>query len=151
MTSKPSVALAKLYVDLEYLGGISNNQKYCFGKRTYINNGWIATVYRLIENESQDVNGLSTMESIVTDAGEQYNHYKDDKTFGPKLLDSIVKARHGVFKCATTYRTLQKLTTASNIEVMIVFVLDNIIPDERKLSEGLDFKKRTLSEIKEDI
>lgn len=141
--SKPPVSLVKLYGDLEFLGGIGDNQKYCFGKKTYINNGWIATFWRAIEGESQDINGIATMESICTDAGEHYNHYKNSITFGPKLLDSIVKARHGLGKCVATYRTLQKLTTATNIEIRAIFLLDNIIPEERKLSEGIIHKPRT--------
>lgn len=143
--SKPTVSLAKLYADLEFLGGIGDKQKYSFVDRKYINTDWAAIIYRHYINESQDINGILNMENIATDAVEQYNSYKSDRIFGPKLLDTIVKARHGLSKCAATYKTLQRLTTASNIEIKAIFLLDNIIPENRKIAEGIIHKQRTSS------
>lgn len=145
--SKPTVSLAKLYADLEFLGGIGDKQKYSFVDRKYINTDWVAIIYRHYINESQDVNGILNMENICTDAVEQYNSYKNDRVFGPKLLDTIVKARHGLSKCATTYKTLQRLTTASNIEIKAIFLLDNIIPEHRKELEGITHKKQRSTSI----
>lgn len=119
------------------MAGIGDNQKYCFKKRTYTNNDWIATFYRAFEGESQDISGITFMESICTDAAEHYETYKSHNIFGQKLLDSIVKARHGLSKCSDTYVSLQKLTTASNIKIRAIFLLDNIIPKERKIAEGI--------------
>jgi len=138
--SKPTISLSKLYGDLDFLAGIGDNQKYSFIERKYINNDLFAILFRHYRNESQDINGITNIETICTDAVEQFNFYKDNKIFGPKLLDSIIKARHGLNKCANTYKTLQRLTTASNIEIKGIFLLDNIIPDERKISEGIIHK-----------
>lgn len=145
--AKPPISLTKLYNDLEFLGGIGDNQKYSFGERKYTNNDYFATVFRAFRSESQDVNGILNMENICTDAIEQYKVYIDHKVFGKKLLDSIIKARHGLSRCVTTYRTLQRLTTATNIETRAIFLLDNIIPEDRKISEGIIHKKSISTEV----
>lgn len=142
MSTKPTVSLSKLYTDLEFLGCIGDNQKYSFVDRKYINNDWLAIIFRHYKQESQDINGIMNMQSIATDAVEQYKANEANVVFGPKLLDSIVKARHGLSKCVATYRTLQRLTTASNIEINAIFLLDNIIPEDRKIEEGIIHKQK---------
>lgn len=145
----PPVSLANLFRDLDYLAGIGDSQKYCFVHRTYINNGLFSSIYRAFYAESQDTNGISIMENICIDATQQYERYKNNKTFGKPLLDRIVRARHGLNRCKNTYTSLQKGTTASNIEIRIL-TLDNIIPEQRKIDEGIIHKKEEDEEKKID-
>lgn len=137
MSSVPPVSLSTLYIDLDFLAGINDKQKYCFGGRYYTDPGWIGTFFRLRDNEKQDVNGIAKMESICKDAAEQYETYKCNKIFGPTLLNKIIAARHGLERCVNTYQSNQKVVTASNITNRAILLLDNIIPHERKIKEGI--------------
>lgn len=97
----------------------------------------------------QSVNGLATMKSIVKNAGEQYEQYSDHKYFGATLLDKIVGARHGLERIAKTYDNVGKNVDASNIRNTAILALDNIIPEDRKISEGI-CKKRTHTKSSDD-
>ena len=137
MTTVPPVSLSTLYTDLDFLAGISDKQKYCFGGRYYTDPGWIGLLFRLKDNEKQDVNGISKMELICKDAAEQWETYKNNRLFGPTLMNKVIAARHGLQRCVNTYESLQKITTASNIKNRAILLLDNIIPHDRKLREGI--------------
>lgn len=131
------VSLTNLFTDLDFLAGIQDKQKYCFAKRYYVTLNWLGAIFRIIDSEAQDINGIAVMESICSNAAEQWVTYKSNRTFGPTLLNKIVAARHGLNRCAITYESLQKNVTASNIRSRAILTLDNTIPYERKLKEGI--------------
>lgn len=141
------ISLTNLFTDLDFLAGIQDKQKYCFAKRYYVTLNWLGAIFRILDSEAQDINGIATMEAICTNASEQWTTYKNNKTFGPTLLNKIVAARHGLNKCALTYESLQKNVTASNIRSRAILTLDNTIPYERKIKEGIVLENDENNEI----
>lgn len=137
MSTIPPVSLSKLYTDLDFLAGISDKQKYCFGSRYYTDLSWMGIMYRIKDNEKQDVNGISKMELICKDAAEQWETYKNHKIFGYTLLTKIITARHGLQRCVETYESQQRPVTSSNVKNRAILLLDNIIPYDRKIKEGI--------------
>lgn len=133
----PPESLLNLILNLEFLGGISNNQKYCFVTKQYVPNKWYFAVWRTFLGESQETNGISMMERICRDATQQWERYKNDKYFSNMLLDAIVKARHGLQKCHDNYISLQKAQTATSIRFSVIGPLDKLIPEDRKYTEGI--------------
>lgn len=139
----PPESLNNLILNLEYLGGISNNQKYCFITKTYVPNTWYYGLWRGIMGESQEINGHSTMERYCRDASQQWEIYKNNEDFSDLLLDAIVKARHGIQRCHDNYQTLQKSQIATSIRISVLGPLDKIIPKSRKDEEGIISGSRT--------
>lgn len=142
------VSLETLIKNLEFLGQISDNQKYCFITRQHVTNAWYHGLWRTILGESQDINGIAQMKEIAKDAVEQWDRYKEDEDFRDMLLDSIVRARHGLQKCHDNYQKLNKTQTATSIRVSAITPLDKLIPEQRKYDEGIISKisnKRTSS------
>lgn len=145
MSTTPPVSLQNLYVELDYLAGIRDRQKYNFTDRTYVNDDWIGFLWRKWGGENQDIYGISVMENICKNAAEQFIQYKNDEVFGNELLDKMVSARHGLERCRVTYESKQKTNTVSNIKNRGILVLDNAIPIERKLKEGIIIRNKTES------
>lgn len=141
-----SISLQNLYLDLDYLAGINDRQKYNFGTRSYVNDDWFGVFWRKFEGENQDIHGIALMENITKNAAEQWETYKTHRVFGIELLDKMVSARHGLERARKTYSDKQKTNTASNIKIRAINVLDNAIPQERKLSEGIILRAKTSSE-----
>lgn len=137
MSNAPPVSLKKLYDDLDFLSGIKDRQKYCFSKRYYTNLSWLDYVWRKLDGENQDVNGIAAMETICMDAGQQFETYHKHPIFGIQLLDKMVSARHGLQRCSNTYDSLQRTVTASSIKNRGILLLDNTIPYDRKVREGI--------------
>lgn len=137
MSSVPPISLQNLYVDLDYLSGIHDNQKYNFSGRYYSNDDWLGYVLRKFGGESQDVYGIACMENICKNAAEQWDTYKDNKIFNSTLLNKIVAARHGLERCRKTYETKQKTHTSTSITNRAILILDSAIPYDRKISEGI--------------
>lgn len=133
----PNTALSSLYDDLDFLGGIMDNQKYCFGKRYYVGLDWYGIFLRMRDSESQDINGSFIMGNICTNTAQQWDVYKDHPVFGKILLDKIIKARHGLARVIKTYKSIQKNVTASSIENKAIIILDNLIPHHIKINEGI--------------
>lgn len=142
MSSVAPVSLQNLYVDLDYLSGIGNNQKYNFIDRTYINDDWIGYLWRKLGGENQDIYGISIMENICKNAAEQWENYKDNTKFNSILLDKMVAARQGLDRCKSTYEQRHKTSTAGNINNRAIMVLDSAIPLERKIEEGITLQTR---------
>lgn len=137
MSTVPPVSLANLYNDLDFLAGIRDKQKYSFGKRFYTNLDWIGVAYRIRDGEKQDVNGISIMEQICVNASQQWDSYRNNHIFGPELLNKMVAARHGLKRCVDTYESEQKTVSASSIKNRAILLLDNAIPLQRKIKEGI--------------
>lgn len=137
MTSVPPISLKNLYDDLDFLGGIKDKQKYSFSKRYYSGLGWADYFWRRIDGENQDINGIAAMESICTNASQQWDVYKNHDVFGSQLLDKMVSARHGLQRCVNTHDSLQKTVSSSSIKNRSILLLDNAIPYERKVREGI--------------
>lgn len=146
----PTESLQNLFTDLDFLSLAMDGQKPCFKGRYYTNaDSWIGSLFRMKDGEIQSVNGLATMKSIVKNAGEQYGQYSNHKYFGSTLLEKIVGARHGLERIAKTYDNVGKNVDASNIRNTAILALDNIIPEDRKISEGI-CKKRTHTKSSDD-
>lgn len=141
----PPESLINLIMNLEFLGGISNNQKYCFVTKQYVPNIWYYSIWRSFLGESQETNGIATMERICRDASEQWNVYRNNNNFRELLLDAIVKSRHGLQRCHDNYLSLQKTQTATSIRLKSIGPLDNLIPEERKITEGIISKTQNKS------
>lgn len=137
MTTTPPVSLLNLYVQLDYLAGIKDRQKYNFTDKTYVNDDWIGFIWRKWGGDNQDIYGISIMANICENAAQQYLVYKENNVFGKELLDKMISARHGLERCRVTYDTKQKTNTVSNIKNKAILVLDNAIPYERKIEEGI--------------
>ena len=146
MSRVPTVSLSNLYTDLDFLAGIQDGQKYCFGKRFYVSMDWVGSLLRTIHNESQSVNGISIMENICTNAAQQYDSYCNNKIFGPTLLKKIIAARHGLSRVVRTYQSIQQNVTASNILNRAILILDNTIPIHIKIKEGIILEENKNSE-----
>lgn len=136
MSTVPPVSLQNLYNDLDFLAGIKDKQKYSFNKRYYTNLDMMGWVWRKLDGENQEINGISTMESICTNAAQQWDTYKNKKPFGAMLLDKIVAARYGLDRVVKTYDSLQNTVYSSNIRNRGIIILDGVIPEERKIKEG---------------
>lgn len=137
MSNAPPISLKKLYNDLDFLGGIKDKQKYCFVGRCYVGLGWDGTFWRSWYRESQDIIGISAMESICMDACQQWDTYINHRVFGNQLLDKMVAARHGLQRCADTYYSIQKTIVCDEIKNRAILLLDNTIPYDRKVREGI--------------
>lgn len=140
------ISLQNLFLDLDYLAGINDRQKYCFSSRTYINDDWVGTLWRKWGGENQDIYGIAMMDNIAKNAAEQYVSYEKHRVFGPELLDKMVAARHGLERARKTYAEKQKTNTASNIKIRAINVIDNAIPESRRLSEGILLRAKSGSE-----
>jgi hypothetical protein len=145
-TTTAPISLQNLFLDLDYLAGIKDRQKYNFTSRSYVNDDWVGFFWRKMEGETQDIHGISAMENITKNAAEQWITYKKHNTFGPELLDKMVDARHGLERARVTYADKQKTNTASNIKIRAIQVLDNAIPESKKLEVGITLKTKTSSE-----
>ena len=153
MSAVPPVSLKNLYDDLDFLGGIKDKQKYSFSKRYYSGLGWSDYFWRRLDGENQDVNGIYAMESICINSVQQWDTYHNHQVFGIQLLDKMVIARHGLQRCVNTHDSLQKTVSSSSIKNRAILLLDNAIPYDRKVKEGIiliadisfDTRKRVFS------
>lgn len=143
MSSVPPVSLQNLYVELDFLAGIHDNQKYNFSGKYYVNNDWMGFLWRKLDGENQDVYGVACMENICKNAAEQWDTYRDNRIFNVTLLNKIVAARHGLERCRKTYESKQKTHTSSSITNRAILILDGAIPQERKLTEGIILESRS--------
>lgn len=133
-------SLLDLFTDLDFLAGIADNQKYCFGKRYYAGIDWYGSLLRIRDNESQDVNGIAAMTRICSNASQQLKIYKNNEKYKQSLIKKMVAARHGLSRVVKTYKSFQKHSTAGNIVNRPMMILDYAIPDSIKTSEGIIFE-----------
>lgn len=140
----PTVHLDDLFGRLDFLALALPGQKPCFKGEYYIDKQslyspttWLGPIWRSIDGEKQDVTGNVEITKICTNAAQTYASYKDEDNFGPMLLDKIINARQGLARIAQTYDSIGKRVTASAIRNSGIFILDNIIPHERKILEGI--------------
>jgi hypothetical protein len=131
----PPESLQNLFNDLDFLSASSVNQKPCFKNRFYVNNDLFGYILRKIDGENQCVNGNSSINSICRNASETYMAIKDNKCFSETLMLKIIEARKGIERIRNTYKNLNHITTVSSINNSL-FILDNIIPQDRKIKEG---------------
>lgn len=136
--SVPSVHLKDLIKDLDFLAAAKRGEKPNFKSHTYSDaSSYFTSVSRAIAGECQVTLGNARIQSICTNASQTYTRYKDDKTYGPLLMDKIVAARTGLVKIKQTYNDIGKESVARDIETDGIFTLDLIIPESRKFKEDI--------------
>lgn len=129
----PPSDLMTLFLDLRFLADANEMQKPNFYSRTYSNSqgwsGWISSITRHAYGENQINNGTTEIKSICDTSNKLYNVYKNDKLYGPILIDKIKKARDGLTQIQFTYSQLGKRSEASSVETYGVLPLNMIIQD----------------------
>jgi hypothetical protein len=112
-------------------------QKPCFvGKRYYVDkDSYWGTFWRSLYGEKQDVIGNTIMQSICTNAVQSYESNKTNKKFESQLLEKIINARKGLDRIKRTYESCGKITTSNSIGNYML-ILDGVIPEKIKISEG---------------
>ena len=132
--------LRLLFLRLDLLAGVGDNQKISFKTNQYFDkdgwNGWYGTFSRTLGGERMEVTGIAEVTSICQVAVELYTMYGKDSSYGKTLLNKIVNARKGLNRLKLTYDSIGKTMAGSSINTSGILVLDSIIPDSRKLTEG---------------
>jgi hypothetical protein len=136
MTCIPTESLKNVFIDLDFLSGIMENQKYCFKNRYYVDKKSIfGSIVRMIDSECLDISGITKIGSICKNAVELFETIQIP-TFKNILQEKIISARKGLERTAITYETLNKNVTASNIRNQGILLLDGVLSNEIKLKEG---------------
>uniref|UniRef100_A0A6C0BCZ0 Uncharacterized protein n=1 Tax=viral metagenome TaxID=1070528 RepID=A0A6C0BCZ0_9ZZZZ len=136
--------LRLLFLRLDLIAGVKDNQKISFKTNTYVDkDAWIGSILRTIQNERMEVSGISEISSICQCSVELYEMYGSSPPYGKILMNKIVDARRALNKLMLTYNSIGKNMVGSSINTSGILVLDSIIPDERRIAEGFS----TLEEI----
>ena len=131
-----NVTTKNLFDDLDFIAGIMDGCKPCFGKRYYVSSdSWVGTFWRTLEGEKQATLGNSKIDEICRNASETYAAIKNGP-YGKTLNEKIIKARIGLTRLVATYESLGKYPIANSIRNSGILVLDELISTADKIKYG---------------
>lgn len=140
--------LRRIFNDLDFIGGIKDNQKVCFKKRYYVKkDDWFGALWRTLDNECLNITGISEIQSICSITLSIYETYKNDPDYGEIFLDKIVAARKGLMRLMETYKSLGKIVESDAIKNSAIIDFDKMIPIERRIQEGFIVPSRYKTEF----
>jgi len=141
MSEIPQVLL-QCFTDLDFISGVGDNEKICFGRRQYVSkDSWSGCFIRFYGNESMETTGVLKLKEICLMSAQCYLTFKNKNNFGDAIMEKIINARKGLTRLKLTYDSIDKTIVGSKINSTCIFILDSVIPYSERKQNGFILDK----------